>query len=147
MGRTEGVGAASGRPRGWLAYAVSTLIAMGAVVAAAGGDPEIAAGAGSAWMIQVLALLPLGGALEARRDATRAWLGGLAARAAGLIATGTLAVADATSPRLPVSYGVAMVALLMAEAGWLYRKLPRPDRGEDDAAGTEHRLEGTRTTG
>jgi len=148
MGPAEArAGHARGRPGGWMGYAVATLVLAGVAVAATGGDPEIAGGIVVAWAIQVAAVRPLAAALEARRDATRAWLGGLAARVGGLIATGTVAVVGTTSSRLPVAYGIAIVVLLLTEAGWLYRRLTRPGRVAEEPAGTEHRREGTRTTG
>ncbi|MDH3733696.1 MAG: hypothetical protein OEU54_09190 [Gemmatimonadota bacterium] len=138
---------ATGAGAGFAAYALATLIALGAGVALTGGDRPIAAGMFVAWMLQLVAFRPLLAALDAGRDTTRSWLGGLALRAGGLVATGGLTVAGAASPNLPIAYGMTMLVLLLVEAGWLYRRLSRPVGAETDAPGREHGIERTSTTG
>ena len=130
---------------GLAAYAVATLVTIGAGVALTGGSRPIAVGMFVAWVLQLLAFRPLLAALDAGRDMTRSWLGGLALRAGGLIATGGATLLGGVSPDLPVAYGTTMMVLLMVEAGWLFRRLPRASAG--DSSGRKHGIERTSTTG
>ncbi len=125
-------------------YALLSLSAA-AVAAAMSGGGERVWGISAAWAIQVAAIWPLDQALTAGRDATRAWLGGIALRLGGLIVTGGLTVAGAATSDLPVTYGVSMLVLLLAEAAWLTRRLGGQRAGE--IAGRNEELDGTRKTG
>ena len=125
-------------------YALVSLV-LAAVAAGVSGSGERVWGIATAWAIQVAAIWPLDEALAAGRDATRAWLGGIALRVGGLIVTGGLTVANAATSELPVTYGVSMVVLLLAEAAWLARGLGV--RGAGETAGQNEELDGTRKTG
>jgi len=134
------------RAGGSAAYGIATGVAAAIAVAAAGGDLEISAGVLVAWSLQWPALGALASALDEGRDATRAWLGGLASRALGLAATVGLMLAGRAGESLPIAYGAAMWAFLMAEAAWLYRRLPeRPRR--TTASPAEDAMERGRTVG
>lgn len=130
-------------PRGGaLAYSVLTLVAAGVAVALIGGTPERRLGIAAAWLIQAVAFRRLDGALAARRDATRAWVTGIALRAGGLGVAALLVVAGRASADLPVAYGIAMLVLLLAEAGWLARDLSRTA-----GRGASEELDRTHSTG
>ncbi|MFV1986253.1 MAG: hypothetical protein ACC682_03180 [Gemmatimonadota bacterium] len=131
--------------RGFIAYAISTLALVGAATVIVGGTREVGLGMFTAWVIQLVAFRPLARALSEQRDARSAWLGGLAIRGAGLIGTGGLAVAGRFESDLPVSYGTTMMVLLLAEAGWLFRRLPRAGGFATGAAGTDDGIERTTT--
>lgn len=130
---------------GFAGYATTTLIVIGAYVVLMGAAVETAAGMLSAWAIQALAFRRLEAALDAG-DATRAWLGGLVARAGGLLVVGMISLAGRASPDLPVAYGTTMLVLLLMEAGWLYRRSSRSRHGVS-GGGAENGIEGTNTTG
>jgi len=127
---------------GALAYAVVTLVGAGVAVALAGGPVERAWGISVAWLVQAAAFWRLDGALAGGRDATRAWLGGIAVRAGGLGVTGALALMDRARADLPVAYGITMLVLLLAEAGWLARGLSRTA-----GRGASEELDRTHSTG
>lgn len=133
---------ARSRPRRALGYAIVTLVGAGVAVALVGGPAERAWGIWMAWVIQAAAFWRLDAALAGRRDATRAWVGGMAVRAGGLVVTGALAMMDRASTDLPVAYGITMLVLLLAEAGWLARDLSRTAR-----RGASEELDRTRSTG
>ena len=109
-------------PAGWMrrtrTYALGTL-GLAVVAAAWLGDGERTWGIAAAWLIQVVAVLPLNRALLAGRRATRAWLGGIGLRMGGLVVTGGLAWMGAATSDLPVAYALAMLVLLWTEALWL----------------------------
>lgn len=127
---------------GALAYSVLTLLAAGVAAALIGDPVERALGIAGAWLIQTVAFWRLDEALAARRDATRAWVAGIALRAGGLGIAALLVVTGRASPDLAVAYGVAMLALLLAEAGWLARDLSRTA-----GRGASEELDRTRSTG
>lgn len=131
--------------RGLLGYALGTLVLIGAATVLLGGVGERTLGMFVAWVLQLLAFRPLVSALSERRDATRAWLGGLVLRAAGLIATGGLALSGRAGSDLPIAYGTTMLVLLLVEAGWLFRRLPRPGGFADGGVGTDNGIERTTT--
>lgn len=105
--------------RGAAGYAVATLVLAGAGAALFGGSREIVAGITAAWAVQVAAFWPLWRALSAGRPAVRVWAAGLLLRLGGLIVAAALAVGGRTGSDVPLSYGLAMTALLICEAGWL----------------------------
>jgi len=134
-----------GGSRGFFLYAVGTLGLVAVATVVAGGASETSLGLFLAWTIQLVAFRPLTTALAERRDMMRAWLGGLALRSAGLIATGGLALAGRTESDLPIAYGTGMMVLLLVEAGWLFRRLPRPEGLADGGVGTDNGIERTTT--
>lgn len=113
--------------RGAIEYGVATLVLAGAGVALFGGSREIAAGVMAAWVLQVVAFWALWRALRARRSAVRTWAAGLLLRAAGLIVAAALALGGLTGSDVPLSYGLAMTALLICEAGWLATRAGSPN--------------------
>ncbi|MDX1396505.1 MAG: hypothetical protein R3195_19140 [Gemmatimonadota bacterium] len=126
--------------RGFAAYAIWTLVLVAAATALLGGRLEPSVGLFAAWLVQLAAFKPLARAVSTRRDATRAWLGGLVLRGGGLLATGGLALGGVVGREVPIAYGVGMTALLLLEAGWLFRRLPRPG-----VAATDNGIERTTT--
>lgn len=142
MGRVTDV------PRAWThgapMYALVTLVVASTAAVVSGGGERVW-GIAVAWAIQIAAIWPLGRALSAGRDATRAWLGGIALRVGGLVMTGGLAVAEAATADLPVTYGISMLVLLLAEAAWLALGLGR--RGAGETASRSQELDRTRKTG
>lgn len=128
--------------RGTLAYGVVTLLGAGVAVVLLGGTPGTTWGIFTAWLIQLVAFWRLDLALSEPRDATRAWLGGIAARLGGLGIAAALAVTGRATEELPIAYAVAMLALLLAEAGWLAVRLPRSGsavgRGSEDDMDRTH---------
>jgi hypothetical protein len=131
--------------RGFVVYGLGTLVLVGAATVMTGGARDLMIGMFAAWVLQLLAFQPLARALSERRDATRAWLGGLGIRGAGLVATGGLALSGVVGSDLPVAYGTTMMVLLMVEAGWLFRRLPRPRGVVDGGFGTDNGIERTTT--
>jgi len=123
---------------GFAGYVATTLVMIGAAIALTGVAVEPAVGMLSAWAIQGLAFRPLVAALEARRDATRAWLGGIWSRSGGMVLLGAASLAGLASPDLPVAYALTMLVLMLVEAAWLHRT-----RGAEVGNG----LEGTHTIG
>ena len=65
--------------------------------------------------------------------------------AAGLIATGGVALSAGMGSDLPVAYGTTMMVLLLAEAGWLFHHLTRPAGLADGGFGTDKGIERTTT--
>lgn len=128
--------------RGALAYAAATLVGAGAAVALIGATPERVWGISAAWLIQAVAFWRLDEALASRRDATRAWIAGIAVRAGGLGVAAVLVVTGYAGRELAVAYGIAMLVLLLAEAGWLARDLSRTA-----ARGASEELDRTHSTG
>jgi len=124
--------------RGFAGYGFTTLVMIGVAIVLRGAAVEPVVGMLSAWVIQGVAFRGLVKALDARRDATRAWLGGIWGRSAGLVALGAASFAGLASPDLPVAFALTMLVLMLVEAAWLHRT-----RG----AAAENRLEGTHTTG
>ncbi len=114
------------RRLGGLAYAVVTLGAAAIAIVATSAEPDRTWGIATAWAIQAVAFWRLDRSLAAARNATAAWIGGMFARGGGLVVTGLLAYAGVATADLPIAYGITMLALLLLEAGWLARSLPRP---------------------
>jgi len=110
------------------------------------GRPGWAAGVILAWVVQTAAFWRLDRALVAGRDATRTWLGGIAARFGGLVFAAGLALGGVTSDDVPVAYGVGMLVLLLMEAVWLARR-PHTKVPLVDSAGAENDIDRTRSTG
>jgi len=128
---------------GWGAYMAVTLIPVGVGIGLTGAMVEPTVGMLSAWAVQGIAFRRLLKALGGRRDATRAWLGGILARGGGLVALGVASFAGLAGRDLPVAYALTMFGLMLAEAAWLYRGRAKVgDNGAD-----RHGIEGTRTTG
>ena len=123
---------------GFAGYVSTTLVMIGVAIALTGAALEPAAGMLSAWAIQGFAFRRLVAALNARRDATRAWLGGIWGRGGGLVLLGAASFAGLASPDLPVAYALTMLVLMLVEAAWLHRT---------HGARAGNRLEGTHTTG
>jgi len=119
------MGSDPARRSGAPGYAVVTLLGAGLAVALTGGAPERTWGIFAAWLIQAVAFWRLDGALSERRDATRVWIAGIALRAGGLGVAALLVVTGWAGRDLVVAYGIAMLALLLAEGGWLARDLSR----------------------
>lgn len=114
--------------RGRRSYAAVTfLLAAGGVAAAAGGgwgDPAaVAAGVFGAWAIQAVAFWRLARALAEERDATRVWVLGIGARIGGLaLAFAASRATETGGTELLLAFGVAILAFLLLEAGWLARR-------------------------
>lgn len=132
---------------GFVTYLAVTLLAAVATVFATGGAPGLAAGIALAWVVQAVAFWRLELALEQGRNATAAWLGGTGARLAALIAVGSASLIGVVDTDVVVAYGVAMVVLLLLEAGWLYRRLSWPEAVTNGGTGVESGIEGTHGTG
>ncbi len=127
-----------------LVYALATLGAVALGVVAFGGGSERTWGMFSAWLIQAVAFWRLGTALGTGSNAFGPWVGGVAARAGGLIVTGAPALMGIWSSEVPVAYGLTTLMLLLAEAGWLAVRGPggsRPGRARGN------RIERTHSTG
>lgn len=121
---------------------VTALLALaGTVAARALLDPTTAGaaavGLGAAWAVQAGAYWTLAGRLASGRRALGVWVGGVAARIAGLavlvVAAGPAGWPTAT---VVVAYGVGVVAGLMLEVLWLWR-----DPGRAPARTTDRRRE------
>lgn len=111
-------------------YLAATLLLSGAAAAVAvaagvAGAKPVATGVGAAWAIQAIAFWKLVGALYSGRAVLRAWVAGMGARAGGLVLA---FLAGGWTPlaarELVLSYGLAMVALLLLEAAWLAARRP-----------------------
>lgn len=106
-------------------YAAVSLAAAGLVAAAAALGWEAgpaAGGALAAWGVQIASFRPLWIRIRRGRRAVGAWVGGMAARLAGLGVLGgidLLTAADVTGAA--VAYGVTITLLLWLEAVWLAR--------------------------
>lgn len=107
--------------------AVTAVLALaGAVAARAVLDPAVAGaaavGLGAAWAVQAGAYWSLAGRLASGRRVLGVWVGGIAARIAGLavlvVAAGPAGWPMAT---VAVAYGVGVVAGLMLEVLWLWK--------------------------
>ena len=115
------------------------LAVAGAGAGAAWGAPPVEAwtGVSLAWAIQVVAVWRLQAAVAGGRAATRAWVGGMAARLAGL---GVVAVAAWSTAldgaAMAVAYVAAVIPLLWLEGLWLHRSVT-PAR--DPEAATDQR--------
>lgn len=72
-----------------------------------------------AWGLQVVAFAVLENRLRRGRDATRAWIAGVAARAATLLAVLTASVIGLVPREMAVAYGLGLTMLIMLEAAWL----------------------------
>jgi hypothetical protein len=106
---------------------VTAVLALaGAAAARAVLDPAeagaAAVGLGAAWAVQAGAYWTLAGRLASGRRALGVWIGGVAARIAGL-AVLVVAAGPAGWPMVTVvvAYGVGVVAGLMLEVLWLWK--------------------------
>jgi hypothetical protein len=80
----------------------------------------VAIGAGVAWIVQSFSFWVLAGGLESGRKIVRVWVAGMGARfGVGVALWGLAALAGAPTRALMISYGMALVAFLLMEAGWL----------------------------
>ena len=111
------------KSRSALVYGIVTLILTVVAIGSSGLDWELSLGITVAWIIQATAFWRLDCALSSGRNAMRAWLGGMGARFGGLVFVGGLTLVGATSADVPIAYGISMLLLLLAEAGWLVRRL------------------------
>lgn len=125
------------------AYALATLAALVGAVVVVRGAPGATAGMCAAWLVQVLALRSLLRALHAGRPARRAWIAGIVARAGGLAIAGAGTAGGVWGTDVPVAYGVAMLVLLLTEAGWLAVRGPGRRAGGDGG----NRIERTHSSG
>jgi len=103
----------------WLSLAAAT---AGVVAAIVGGRPAlpVVLGAGSAWIVQAASFWALAGGLQRGERVTRAWVAGIAGRfGAGVLVWALAALAGAPTRDLMIAYGMALVAFLLLEAGWL----------------------------
>jgi hypothetical protein len=102
---------------------VTLALAAGGVVAAIlGGHPTapVAAGVAIAWIVQAVSFWYLAGGLESGERIIRVWVTGMASRfGAGVLVWGLATLAGAPTRALMISYGLALVAFLLLEAGWL----------------------------
>lgn len=106
---------------GYLAVTLA-LVAAGIVAAVAGGKPawEVTLGAGAAWVVQAISFWALAGGLAAGGPVARIWAAGIAGRFfAGVLLWALAAFAGAPTRALMIAYGMALVAFLLVEAGWL----------------------------
>jgi hypothetical protein len=105
-------------------YLAVTLVvaAAGTVATAIGGRPvlSVAVGVSAAWIVQAVSFWVLAGGLERGDRITRVWLAGIAGRfGAGVLVWALAALAGAPTRELMIAYGMALVAFLLLEAGWL----------------------------
>jgi len=144
MGRRTETASGS-RERSFRQYAAVTLVLTVAAILGASfvGRREAMWGIGAAWGTQAVAFQRLMGALGAGRRATGAWLGGIGARFGMLALLGGIAYVGGAGNDLPIAYGIAMLVLLLMEAGWLMRM--RPDGVAPD--GDTNETDRTRSTG
>ncbi|MFQ5890411.1 MAG: hypothetical protein ACE5JR_10215 [Gemmatimonadota bacterium] len=125
----RGGSACAGRA-GYLAItALLGIVGWGVATRLAGwGGADATVGLGAAWGVQAVAFWKLTGALSRGQNALAVWLTGIAARATGLAVLWIAGVAaGGEGPGLVASYGLALVAFLLVEAGWLAGF--RPGRG------------------
>lgn len=118
----------------YLAAAAVLGLGTGLALTASGaaGSAETAAGIGSAWLVQAVAWWVLTGDLAAGRDATRSWIGGMAARLGGLAVLAAAAgSAGLDRPTTLLAYAGAALGYLTMEAFWLHSTGPgRGDAGD-----------------
>jgi hypothetical protein len=112
-----------------------------------GGTGERAVGTVAAWAVQCFAFRRLDTALSTGVDPRGPWLGGIAARASGLLIAGAAVRLGAASVDLPIAYGLTMVVLLFVEAGWLVHRGSVAGSGMSTAARDDHGIERTRPAG
>lgn len=109
--------------RGSIGYAaVAGLLAtVGWRLSVAAGFRPVNTGAGLliAWGLQVAAFAGLEHRLSRGRDATRAWIAGMAARAATLLAVLPASVLGLVPREAAVAYGFGLTMLIILEAAWL----------------------------
>ena len=128
-------------------YALVTLLAAAAALAIMGdADADRIWGVASAWTVQALAFWRLDRALGRRTDARGVWIAGILARGGGLLLTAALALGGAATANLPIAYGLAMVILLLVEAGWLALR-PQPRTTGPAGTGDVNEIDGTHSTG
>ena len=105
-------------------YLAVTLIvaAAGTAASAIGGHPvlPVATGVSAAWIVQAVSFWALAGGLESGDRVMRVWMAGIAGRfGAGVLVWALAALAGAPTRALMIAYGMALVAFLLLEAGWL----------------------------
>lgn len=109
---------------GYLA-ATAVLLTAGALVAGSSraADPsELALGAALAWALQAPSYWRLEDLLRRGERITGTWVGGMAARLAGVPLLAIVGTEPTFSrPELLVTYVSALLVLLFLEALWLYR--------------------------
>jgi hypothetical protein len=106
------------------AYVVVTLIlaAAGSAAAIVGGQPAppVIVGIGLAWAVQAASFWWLAGGLGAGQLVTGLWIVGISARlGTGVVLWALAALAGVPARTLMMGYGLALVAFLLLEAGWL----------------------------
>ena len=98
------------------------LAGAGSAAAIAGGHPAlpVVLGVGTAWVVQAASFWLLAGGLASGDPVTRIWITGIAGRfGVGILVWGLAALAGAPTRVLMIAYGLALVAFLLLEAGWL----------------------------
>ncbi len=105
-------------------YLLITLLlcVAGAVAAIVGGHPalSVVTGAGVAWIVQAVSFWFLAGGLERGEVVTRTWVAGIGGRfGVGILLWVLAALAGAPTQVLMIAYGMALVAFVLLEAGWL----------------------------
>jgi len=106
---------------GYLAVTLA-LSAAGIAAAIAGGKPawQVTLGVSAAWVVQTISFWALAGGLAAGERVARIWIAGIAGRfLAGVLVWVLAALAGAPTRALMIAYGMALVAFLLLEAGWL----------------------------
>lgn len=73
----------------------------------------------AAWGIQIAAFGALDGRLGRGRDATFAWVAGMAVRGAALLASLAAVLLDAVAREPAVVFGLGLVMLIILEVVWL----------------------------
>lgn len=124
-------------------YALATMglvaIGLGLAVRRPGVDTSaLVAGAAAAWVVQVASFWRLVMTLAGGRNALRVWIGGIAARIGGLVVAAVAAANTSLGREMPLSYGVALVILLLVEAVWLSRcRWQTGSEGQESARATQ----------
>jgi len=98
------------------------LAVAGSTAAIVGGRAAlpVVLGVGLAWAVQAVSFWLLAGGLAAGAVVTGLWIGGIAARlGTGVVLWALAALAGAPTRTLMTGYGLALVAFLVLEAGWL----------------------------
>jgi len=102
--------------------------AIGWMLATASGveGREAARALAGAWVVQAAAFAVLAGGLGRGRVVTRAWAGGIAARAGALLAAWPATRAGLISSEAAAVFGLGLAALIILEAIWLATIPPHP---------------------
>jgi hypothetical protein len=99
-------------------------------VSAGVGGREAALALTLAWSVQAAAFVVLVRGLAAGRDVTRAWAGGIAARAGALLGTWLATSLGLVRNEAAIVFGLCLAALIILEAIWL-ATIPRNPGSND----------------